>query len=288
MSITWLHISDFHFRAGDQYDRDVVLRALIESVKRFREDGRAPDLIFATGDIAYSGKAAEYGLATQFFDDLLRAAKLERRHLFVVSGNHDVDRTLGIGLARTLESREEADTYFGPDVPLHHLQSKQRAFKDWYNRYFSGIRSLPENSTCGPVEAFDTPEGKIGVLPINSALFCQDDDDHGKLWVGRRCLDAAIEELRKLDAQINVALLHHPLDWLHSAERSNIKTKLHESVDFILRGHLTRVRSRNRRVSAWPSPPPCGRRRLPNSKVAQPGALLPHWARSSHRLSHPL
>ena len=32
MPITWLHISDFHIRAGDPYDRDVVLRALVKSV----------------------------------------------------------------------------------------------------------------------------------------------------------------------------------------------------------------------------------------------------------------
>jgi hypothetical protein len=51
MNVTWLHVSDFHFRGGDSYDRDIVLRALVQSVKRFREDGRAPDVIFVTGDI---------------------------------------------------------------------------------------------------------------------------------------------------------------------------------------------------------------------------------------------
>jgi hypothetical protein len=31
MHLTWLHISDFHIRGGDPYDRDVVLRALVKS-----------------------------------------------------------------------------------------------------------------------------------------------------------------------------------------------------------------------------------------------------------------
>lgn len=116
-----------------------MLRALVRSVQRFRESGRVPDLIFATGDIGYSGKGDQYEIATQFFNDLLAAAGLDRRHLFLVPGNHDVDRTRGVGLARTLESREEADAYFGPDVHLHHLTSKQCAFLRWYNRYFDGI-----------------------------------------------------------------------------------------------------------------------------------------------------
>jgi len=35
-----------------------------------------------------------------------------------------------------------------------------------------------------------------------------------------------------------VALMHHPLEWLNSIERSNIKAKLQENIDFVLRGHL--------------------------------------------------
>jgi predicted phosphodiesterase len=238
VDITWLHVSDFHFRAGDAYDRDVVLRALVQSVARFRERGRVPDLIFATGDVAYSGNAAEYELATTFFDDLLVAAGLDRRQLYVVPGNHDIDRDGGTWLKRTLESREEADAYFRPGAPLIHLQLKQHAFRDWYNRYFDGIRSLPEDSSCGPVEAVEVNGIRLGILPLNVTLFCQGDDDHEKLWLGRRCLDTALQQLHALDTHCNVALMHHPLDWLHAIERGNIKATLQRHVDFLLRGHL--------------------------------------------------
>lgn len=44
----------------------------MDSVKFYNQQGRKPDIIAATGDIAYSGK--EYGeQATKFFDDLLEA-----------------------------------------------------------------------------------------------------------------------------------------------------------------------------------------------------------------------
>jgi tetratricopeptide (TPR) repeat protein/UDP-2,3-diacylglucosamine pyrophosphatase LpxH len=238
MKVSWLHVSDFHIKAGDPYDRDVVLRALIASVRDFRQRGRAPDLIFATGDIAHSGKAAEYDLATSFFDDLLAAAGLKRRDLFVIPGNHDVNRDLGVGLARTLDSRELADVYFGPAVPKVHLTQKQGAFLEWHNRYFQGIRGFPQDSTCGPIEAVEIRGTRIGILPLNSALFCQDDHDHAKLWIGRRCLDAGIAKLRELDVQLKVGLVHHPLDWLNDFERSNIKATLQANLDVLLRGHL--------------------------------------------------
>lgn len=78
-------------------------------------------------------------------------------------------------------------------------------------------------------------------MPINSALFAKAKDlvpDNEQLWIGRRCLDRAVDDLKKLNADINIALLHHPLYWLHPGERPNIKAKLQQSVDFVLRGHL--------------------------------------------------
>src|SRR6266852_825614 len=235
MKATWLHVSDFHFRGGDPYDRDVVLRALVKSVRAYRDGGRRPDLVFATGDIAHSGQDNEYEAATAFFDALMEAAGVERRHLFVIPGNHDVNRDQGVGLARTLGSREEADRYFKPTSGKVHITQKQRAFVQWYNCYFKGIRTLPEDSTCGPVEAVEVGGLKIGILPINSALFCQDDHDHNTLWVGRRCLDNALEKLGTLGTSLNVALVHHPLDWLSDIESSKIEAALASKVDFILR-----------------------------------------------------
>jgi tetratricopeptide (TPR) repeat protein len=239
MKTSWLHVSDLGFRGGDSYDQDAVLGALVDFVRWFRDErGRQPDVVFATGDVAHAGQASEYEAATKFFDDLIAAAGVERRRLFVVPGNHDVDRKMGVGLKRTFESREEADKYFDPQIPKTHITLKQQAFVQWYNRYFEGIRAFPDDSTCGPLEVIDILGLKIGVLPLNSALFCQDDDDYDKLWIGRRCLGPAMEKLEKLGTNLNIALIHHPLDWLSSIERANIKDKLQSRIHFILRGHL--------------------------------------------------
>ncbi len=79
MAVTWLHLSDFHLSDKGPYNQEVILRSLVESVRRFREvENRAPDLLFATGDIASKGNAKEYERATAFFDDLLDAAGLNR------------------------------------------------------------------------------------------------------------------------------------------------------------------------------------------------------------------
>lgn len=237
MPLTWLHLSDLHLKGGGSYDRDVVLRALVTSVRRLRAEALRPHLIFATGDIAFSGKPAEYKVATRFFDDLLAATELERRHLFVIPGNHDVDRSRAPGLARSLTSREDSDAYFAPRAARPHLTNRQAAFRAWYNDFFRGVRTSSPSS-CGPPELVEAAGTRVGVLPINSALFAQGNDDHAKLWIGRRALNQALTHLTSLDADLRIALMHHPPDWLADQERSNIRASLAGSVDVILRGHL--------------------------------------------------
>jgi len=237
-AFTWLHVSDFHLTDGAPYEQEVVLRSLVRSVKRFREEGYVPDLIFATGDIAHSGKVKEYEQATRFFDDLLEAAGQGRERLFIVPGNHDVDRRIGRGLARTLHTKEEADEFFDPALPTPHLTQKLGAFSAWYNAYFSNIRTFPLNTTCSPVETVTIRKGKVAVLCINSALFCCGDDDHEKLFIGRRCLDEAVKESAMLESDLNIALVHHPLHWLSPVEQANIRATLETSIDLLLQGHF--------------------------------------------------
>ena len=241
-TLTWLHVSDFHFKDDDPYDRDVVLNSLISAVEeKVRLKDICPDCIFVTGDIAHSGREQEYTAASDFFDKLREVSALDKSRLFIVPGNHDVDRPKGKGLVRSLSSEEESVDFFGPEHPQHHF-AKLEAFRQWFNDYFKGVREFPSRSTCQAQE-IDVRGIRIGVVAINSALFSLDQNDHGKLWVGRRCLDEAIEEINRLSPHLRIALIHHPLEWLHEDERSNIQTKLSNNVDCILRGHLHEAES---------------------------------------------
>lgn len=239
MAVTWLHVSDFHLSDCAPYDQVVILRALVESVKRFWEEGHVPDLIFATGDITQTGKAKEYESATNFFNDLLDAAGLKRDRLFIVPGNHDVDRSEGEFLARSISSEASADRYFSPDKSFPHLRYKFQAFSEWYNGYFNAIRSFPTNTTCSPVEILTINGSRLAVLPLNSALFCIGGDDHGQLFIGRRCLDEAKKQFAAAD--LTIALIHHPLDWLSPLEQANIDASLEASVDLLLQGHFHQI-----------------------------------------------
>jgi predicted phosphodiesterase len=236
--VTWFHLSDVHFKVGDRYDRDIVLKALLQSVPRLKP--KKVDAIFFSGDVAFSGQADEYKHATEFFDNLLEALDIEKRYLFVVPGNHDVDRSKSSGLIRTLNSEEESNDYFNGTAPKVHIQKKMSAFKTWHDHYFEDIREFPENSTCVPPERLSVGGTKLSVFRINTAIFSHDQYDQGHLWIGKRNIDEAISisGYEYNDEEIGVAILHHPTEWLNEGEQSKIVSRLREKFDYILNGHL--------------------------------------------------
>lgn len=234
-TIRWLHISDFHFQ-HESYDRDVVTQAFVASLPNLIARHGKIDLIFATGDIANFGRAAEYETATAFFNQILAATHVPKNHLFVIPGNHDIDRKKGKGLARTIRTGEEANEYFDPTDPLPHLETRQSAFGAWFDSYFQGIRSFPLNTSCALPERVSIDGRVIEILAANTAIFCIDDNDHAKLWLGKRSVDAAIAA--SASADLKIALLHHPFDWLASGEATVVRTAIRDYADVILTGHL--------------------------------------------------
>ena len=233
----WLHISDFHFKSGDRYDQDLVTRALLNSLPDLVARSGKPDFVVASGDIAFSGRAEEYAVATIFFDKLLEILGLERSSLFIVPGNHDVDRPKGVGLVRSLYSSEDADIYFSPNGSFLHISQKLEAFANWHDQFFSGIRVFERGQTYS-IAKIECSGTTVQIALFNSAAFCIDDEDSGKLFVGRRQVERAAQATAGQLSTLKIAVLHHPLSWLSPIESSNVKAFMQDAFDCILTGHL--------------------------------------------------
>jgi 3',5'-cyclic AMP phosphodiesterase CpdA len=237
LAIKWLHISDFHLKATDPFDHDLVLGALIDSLPGLINRFGVPDFVIASGDLANSGRPAEYERVTSLFDKLLTSVGLPKNRLFVVPGNHDVDRSQGVGLSRALSSSSEADAYFSPDAPKPHITNKLKAFCDWHDAYFANIRVFPTTRTYSS-ELVQVGTGAVEITLLNSALFCQDDNDFAKLSLGRRQVFEMVERSTKDEHALRLAVVHHPLSWLNPIEAMQVKAAIQDNFDCVLRGHL--------------------------------------------------
>lgn len=242
VSMRWLHISDLHLGHTDTYTQDIVLGSLLRSFERGEPLADfPPDLIFCTGDVAYSGKPEEYREAVRFFDALSRATGVTNDRIIVVPGNHDVDRTkIGRRFRLEITTRDEADEFFGDDdaAIADRIQAWPRfaAFADFQSDHL--------RSPLHPAEPYSiwhiVERGlSVGVVGLNTAWLALDGTRSGDIVVGERLVRKALDVVSGADRPgLVVALLHHPLEWLAEFERARIEELLVESCDLILYGHL--------------------------------------------------
>ena len=158
--LTWLHLSDWHQKEKKEkdFDRQVVLDALIKDIKNRKaisQDLEKIDFIVFSGDVAFSGKPEEYKAAKEdLFDPLLKACNLSPENLFIVPGNHDLDRTkfglLPAPLLRPLESNIEAKNWLFDSEKRSEALKPLKAFTSFVGNY-----TKQENSSCTKVINLD-------------------------------------------------------------------------------------------------------------------------------------
>jgi hypothetical protein len=244
---SWLHISDIHARHGGPDHRlgqRVVLADLHRSLERLPDGLARVDAIFVTGDLAFSGgmrDPAEYNDVAELLRHAAATLEVPANRLFVVPGNHDVDR--GVAKAK-------------PEL-LDHLAKLRRGAASLLERpagleadfqaRLAGWRALVERAAPHLAPRLDVDggwsldlEGATGaplrLVGLNTALLSQDDDDRGSLRIGRRQAQPLFEPGR-----VVIALGHHPLSWL--GDPTDLLGPIRRWTDVYLHGHVHRQAS---------------------------------------------
>src|SRR5512147_128856 len=99
------HISDLHMRSADgprvaRAQQDAASRWLVrrkgweDNLAELRKDGVPFDLVVFTGDLADQGTSTDYPEAIAVLKEVCAALDVPLERLFLVPGNHDIDRTI--------------------------------------------------------------------------------------------------------------------------------------------------------------------------------------------------
>ncbi|HEX8144561.1 MAG TPA: SUMF1/EgtB/PvdO family nonheme iron enzyme [Pyrinomonadaceae bacterium] len=245
-TLTWLHLSDIHLSESDSYNSNVVLESLLTDVgERIRADQLHPDFIALTGDIAFSSEPAQYALAQKFLDNLLSITGLRKERLFVVPGNHDVERRavsfLAAGAPSLLNNNRNAVNELLSDigkVDRNLILRRFRNYRQFVADYFE--QHLPfDDEHYFYVKLIEAAGCRIAILGLNTAWMACSEKDRNQLLLGERQIRAALEEAGGAD--LCLALMHHPFDWLQDFDRNYSESMLYRSCHFILHGHMHRV-----------------------------------------------
>lgn len=224
MKAVFVHLSDIHFGqekdGGTGAENADAKRRLIEDARAevSKLDGKVCGVI-VTGDIAYSGRAAEYASAAQWLADLTDAIGCERTDVQLVPGNHDIDRAkITNGTDSVLFSiREGGDEWLDKHLDNAHdcqvLYERFDAYKDFALDYRCEL-DLNGDISMGAVLEL-APRRAIRFVRLNSALICSGKQEKGKLILGARQ-----RLLPSEDGVEIIVLAHHPLDWFQDSEKA--------------------------------------------------------------------
>src|SRR6266516_4484808 len=234
--ITWLHLSDWHQEARTSFDREAALNALLKDIENresIHPDLARIDFIVFSGDVASSGQEEEYlAVKRDLFSPLVEAVGWSNwERLFIVPGNHDLDRKQLRQLPdRSFTSEEQIQQWLTDESRRARLLRPFAAFE----KYIGGYTGQ-DHPAYAAVNRLEIEGTQVALLGLNSALLSRGDDDRGSLIVGEPQVYSALREAA--GANIRIAVLHHPLNWLAEVDRSRVEEQLERNCQFILHGH---------------------------------------------------
>jgi tetratricopeptide (TPR) repeat protein len=231
---SWIHISDIHMGHGnatETWDQTLVLDRLAADIKDQIEHQAVPhpDAILITGDVAFSGDArpdrsgrnTEYNNAAVWLSDIAQHSQLKPNDIFVIPGNHDVqrstdkDRSATRLIASIRSGTEQIDDALENAADSALLAGRFANFHS-FSKAFGAWEQAPGAKGLIGYKRFQPHGAKICVIGFQTALVCSDDHDRGKLQLGKRQLVEAFVHNKCAKDEIVIVLTHHPLrgGWL--------------------------------------------------------------------------
>jgi len=251
-SIIWLHLSDLHFcpeKTG--WDAHRVLQPLLKDLKRMESDyGLSPQLLYFTGDAAFGniGNVPGSTFKEQFdgAQQLLEAARtafatpVPKENVFIVPGNHDVDRAeITADQTHWLETQGNATSV----TALIQKSGKQwQQFMDRLAAYRAFLTLYGYDHLLSDADRLIYAQSrtihgmKLGIAGFNSAWSCNENDRKGGLWFGGDWQSGKLAG-QIADSDFRIALIHHPFGWFVEPEDTKLAIRFKREFAFHLHGH---------------------------------------------------
>lgn len=239
----WLHVSDFHFVAhGDDFSQRVATQALLDDVQIRIVDREPASFVLVTGDVAFSGRPEEYDRAGEFMSRLASVAGVPPERFFFVPGNHDVDRTRHKlaykGACSEVTSEPAVDRVLGSPDDLSPLVDRQASFREFVDRFTGDQERTQTADGLAYVAVLVLGGFRVSILGLNSAWLSGRDGEEMKLAIGERQIINALKTARGYNPQLQIAMAHHPVEWLREWDQTTCRQRLLPEVQFYHRGHL--------------------------------------------------
>lgn len=219
--IKWLQISDLHIRTSSEQDM------LLEDLMCIKD----VDFLVVTGDLRAFG--ASYDITRILLHRLVDAFCIEKNDVFIVPGNHDVNKEKN-------KIREIALQYINDNVENNidcsaaHRETLQHAFSeysDFIEQFYGGARKAVKDVSL------ETWHGMLQLLCLNTALVS--DANHDKKQIVD-LLKFCEQEKPQRNCPL-IVIAHHDIYCLHHDIKEQLKERLTRmNARVYLNGHTHR------------------------------------------------
>lgn len=237
-----VHLSDIHFAGWSgtsvhDLDAEVRNELLRDAAVVTKELGGATGVL-VTGDIAFSGQRTEYDRAASWLLEFCRAIGCPDESVWVVPGNHDVDRKIASSkvtktlhesirtkqgpaldkeLREILTDENSANALFAPLAEYNTFAARFQCSISAAKPFWERDLTLP----CGTI---------IRLRGLCSALVSNQHDAKNNIVLGQ-----AQVSVHRVDGVEYLTLCHHPPDWLQ--DQDTVISHLESKVRMQLFGH---------------------------------------------------
>jgi calcineurin-like phosphoesterase family protein len=239
-----LHLSDIHFRKSEvqsTHDPNFHLRnELLRDVESFCKKLGPPDIIIVSGDVAFGGDPAEYAFATKWLSELCTKCGAAMNTIFVVPGNHDVDRAMtSKQLVRMLHQEIKKASDLSLDGVIRGFLTETATARllyeslDNYNAFAQQFLCdlLPPDRTRTFRDLALDDGSILRVCGLNTAFVSSASDKEGDLFV-----DPASMQITRHAGVTNLVVAHHHLSWLR--QKQSFEDYLSDVASIQIFGHI--------------------------------------------------
>jgi AAA ATPase domain/Calcineurin-like phosphoesterase len=259
------HLSDLHMRSveGPQAERARLEAAFrwrvlgekwAANLAELRRDGVPFDLVLFTGDLGDWGHPTDYPRACALLQQTCTALEVPLDRLFVIPGNHDVDRTIQRAAWKSLrrdvakDPRAYSTWMAGEDRGALRGDRRRDQILERQQAFWGAVATELGRPTLGP---WHSPHQRLGyrqavtlpglsqpiqVIGLDTAWLAGDEHDGGELRLTEHQVTlltttAGGEPL----PGFRIALMHHRLADL--ADAADARRLMADRVDVLLHGH---------------------------------------------------
>ena len=231
--IHWLHLSDIHLNKRDVDSRRMRNRLL----DYMKELGTQIDYIFITGDLRYAPMGEFAADTVDYINKLLSVTNLTVDRLFIVPGNHDIERDAEGRAEAILESIKDYSPKDGAlaSDKMSAVHCGHTEFRKMMHIIYHENQEQAASYDDDEKPHFVTETKDFNIICIDTAL-TYTKQRNNNLFIGTEYIMDLLEELNQ--DKPSIILTHYSFDFLERSEQMQIVQLLKDfHVQLWLAGH---------------------------------------------------